>query len=311
VDAAIRAAVEVALLFGIQSDDPKLVQETNHTVVWMRPAEVIAKVGTRYEAAENLSREFEVATCLFAQGSPVIRPLPGSSPTRHRDTSYFVTLWERVERDGDERISDLEVARSLQRVHADLAACNLSLPSFRITMGKARQTLFDDDQMRALPLVDREFLRRIFDRIRLRIDQFDVREQPLHGEPHEGNFISTATGIRWLDFENACVGPLEWDLAFLSDDVRKSFSSFDSDLLQALRALLDACITTWCGIQAHLPEMRAAGAEHSSSYVRSRTLTRDDGCPMTGTEAVVSRQLHKVVPSRQPQAEPIVRRNLL
>jgi thiamine kinase-like enzyme len=173
-----------------------------------------------------------------------------------------VTLWERVERAGDVRVSDLEVARSLQRVHADLAACNLSLPSFRITMDKARQALFDDNQMRALPLVDREFLRRIFDRIRSRIDQFDFQEQPLHGEPHEGNFIPTASGIRWLDFENARVGPLEWDLAFLTDDVRKSFSRFDADLLQALRALLNACIATWCGIQAHLPELRAAGAEH-------------------------------------------------
>jgi thiamine kinase-like enzyme len=137
------------------------------------------------------------------------------------------------------RVGDLEVARSLQRVHADLAACNLSLPSFRITTDNARQALFDDDQMRALSLVDREFLRGIFDRIRSRIDRFDFREQPLHGEPHEGNFISAATGIRWLDFENARVGPLEWDLALLS-----------------------ACIATWYGIQAHLPEMRAAGAEH-------------------------------------------------
>jgi len=35
----------------------------------------------------------------------------------------------------------------------------------------------------------------------------------LHGEPHDGNRISTAAGIRWIDFESCCVGPLEWDLA--------------------------------------------------------------------------------------------------
>lgn len=37
--------------------------------------------------------------------------------------------------------------------------------------------------------------------------------RPLHGDMHPGNLLATHTGHRWIDFEDVCVGPLEWDLA--------------------------------------------------------------------------------------------------
>jgi aminoglycoside phosphotransferase (APT) family kinase protein len=36
--------------------------------------------------------------------------------------------------------------------------------------------------------------------------------RPLHGDMHTGNLLKS-DGLRWIDFEDVCVGPLEWDLA--------------------------------------------------------------------------------------------------
>ena len=43
--------------------------------------------------------------------------------------------------------------------------------------------------------------------------------QPLHGDAHPGNVIATREGLVWIDFEDACLGPVEWDLAALGDEV--------------------------------------------------------------------------------------------
>ena len=41
--------------------------------------------------------------------------------------------------------------------------------------------------------------------------------QPLHGDAHPGNVIATREGLVWIDFEDACLGPVEWDLATMMD----------------------------------------------------------------------------------------------
>ena len=50
----------------------------------------------------------------------------------------------------------------------------------------------------------------------------------------------TSKGIRWIDFESCCIGPLEWDLAFQPDEVVRLFPETDLDLLALLRRLNSA-----------------------------------------------------------------------
>src|SRR5262245_56391198 len=49
----------------------------------------------------------------------------------------------------------------------------------------------------------------------------------LHGSPHAGNWLRTAQGVLLLDFETACRGPLEWDVAALDDAAVRTFNEFD------------------------------------------------------------------------------------
>jgi hypothetical protein len=85
----------------------------------------------------------------------------------------------------------------------------------------------------------------------------------------------TRSGIRWIDFESVCRGPLEWDLAFMSDDARASFDGVDEDLLDLLSLLNRARVATWCGIQARFPEMRWHGEHHLAAL-------RASGAPRNG-----------------------------
>ena len=150
-NSGIDAAVEIAHEIGLDVAEPVLIQETNNTVVWLRPHAIIAKVGTRTGSSEALVREFEVATALAGLGAPVAPPLPDSSPVQHDPTGFLVTLWSRLEHNPDSEPDERTVGSSLADIHRALAECGLALPSFRVGLERARVTLFDDFQMMALP----------------------------------------------------------------------------------------------------------------------------------------------------------------
>jgi aminoglycoside/choline kinase family phosphotransferase len=101
-----------------------------------------------------------------------------------------------------------------------------------------------------------------------RLDERTFPEQRLHGEPHAGNYLLTPTGLRWIDFEDACRGPVEWDLAFLPADGVATFKDVDVDLLALLQTLNSARVATWCWVQARFPEMRRHG-EHHLAFVHN------------------------------------------
>jgi len=109
---------------------------------------------------------------------------------------------------------------------------------------------------------DREFLRTAFTDLLATLDRRVVRERSLHGEPHSGNVLHTPLGLRWIDFEGTCRGPLEWDLAFLPDEAVRIFAEVDQGLLALLQVLNSARVATWCAVQARFPEMRRHGKHH-------------------------------------------------
>ena len=257
-----RAAVEVARQLGLPSDDPLLIQETNNTVVWLRPHPVVAKVGMRAESAETLVREYDVAFALAALGAPAVAPLEHVGPLRDERSGFTVTLWHRIEHDWSTPASGQSVGQSLSDLHAAFDRCDLVLPSFMKGVEAARTALHNDSRVVALDRADQVFLRSAFADLMAQFTTRSFGVRPLHGEPHDGNFVITPEGIRWIDFEAACVGPIEWDLAFLSTEGVAVFPDVDQDLLRLLGALNSARVATWCWVQARFPEMRRHGEFH-------------------------------------------------
>lgn len=267
VTPACRAATDIAAKYGIRADNPLLLQETNNTVVWLRPSDVIAKVGTRVDSADELRREFEVARALAALGAPVASPLVESPPTTHPSTGFIVTLWNRLERDEQTELTASAVGESLGELHEAMSGCCVELPDFRADIRRSRRILQDGSRIPALGAGDRALLEEVFDTLLPTIEVAVFDSRPLHGEPHEGNRLLTPLGIRWIDFESACRGPVEWDIAFLPEGARANFSTVDEDLLAVLSSLNSARVATWCSVQARFPVMRRH-AEHHLELLR-------------------------------------------
>ncbi|HEX5938694.1 MAG TPA: hypothetical protein VFZ75_13550 [Actinomycetota bacterium] len=149
-----------------------------------------------------------------------------------------------------------ESTRILAVLHEHLARYSGAVPDFKEKLDHARRALADDALMHALPADDRSMLRAAFDRYRAEVEAFDYAERTLHGEPHAGNLLATPDGLRWIDLEGVCLGPLEWDLAFLQEEAASSFSHVDHDLLDLLRVINSARVATWCWSRPEYPEMR-------------------------------------------------------
>jgi hypothetical protein len=119
--------------------------------------------------------------------------------------------------------------------------------------------------MHRLAPADLAFVRERFDDLDGRIRVQEMRQQPLHGEPHLGNVVATVAGPRVIDFEGVCTGPVELDLACVDDPVVERFAELadvDHDLLALSRLLTSARVATWCFQLGDLPDMRAHGEVH-------------------------------------------------
>lgn len=267
---AASAASRVAARHGYVAEQPVVLQETNNTVVWLRPHAIIAKVGKWRHSAEFLVREHAVAAALAADAAPIAPPLIGVEPTRDEETGLLVTLWRRLDHDGERDVTPSEIAGSLRRLHEHLGHYEGDLPSFEVGLTLARAALAEDRRMAALPREDRSMLRGAFDRLRADVSAHGFIEQPLHGEPHSGNLLATSEGLRWIDLEGVCVGPLEWDLAFLPDEAAGLFPVVDSELLGLLRTLNSARVATWCWLRSEFEGMRRHGEYHLEQVRRAQ-----------------------------------------
>jgi hypothetical protein len=266
---AVSAASRVAANHGYVADDPIVLQQTNNTIVWLRPHAIIAKVGTWSHSAETLTREHAIAGALTASGSLIAPPLAGVEPTLDPETGFLVTLWTRLDHDPAREMAPTDMGMSLRRLHQDLAGFEGALPSFQVGLSRARSALADDQLMAPLPAGDRSMLRNAFDGLRRKVDAHGYSEQPLHGEPHRGNVLATPTGPRWIDLEGVCVGPLEWDLAFLPEEALPVFPAVDPQLLGLLSTLNSARVAAWCWLRSEFDEMRQHGVYHLEKVRRA------------------------------------------
>jgi hypothetical protein len=70
-------------------------------------------------------------------------------------------------------------------------------------------------------------------------------EQLLHGEPHQGNVLSTKNGPLFIDLETCCRGPVEFDLAHVAEAVCEHYPSVNQGLLDECRQLVLAMVAAW------------------------------------------------------------------
>ena len=248
-----RAAVAAAEVgrdqLGISCDDPVKLPGVANAVFWLRPHPVVAKVGTR---GDDLILEHRVASALRELGAPVAEPI--GPPVRRQEISAIVTLWVRLET-LEEDPPPAELGTTLSAVHDALSQLELDLQPLRNQLVQAQHAAAGNPAMASMPADDLTMLRDAHAALLERYDSARWEPRPIHGEPHWGNRLHTPAGVRWIDFEGACLGPREWDLSFLPEPALGAFTDVDRDLLQLMRTIDAARRGTYAHIVSHIPGM--------------------------------------------------------
>jgi Ser/Thr protein kinase RdoA (MazF antagonist) len=240
---AIAAASAVAIEQGLRGVDAVPVGTGSNVIVHLRPAPVVARVMTGTVVLHRdprawLTRELEVATFL-ADRAPVVAPTREVDPGPYVRGHLWLSLWEYV----DVRpiaLTAAEIGRALRTLHDALAQYPGTLPPRAGVLAEIDWLLYamaDADDVSQFA-AERD---RLADFIR----DADATEQPLHGDASLSNLLATSNGPCWNDFEDVCVGAVEWDVAGVLSDARARYGEiFSAELLAAYGAGLDPALIT-------------------------------------------------------------------
>jgi hypothetical protein len=260
-ESAVAAAVAVAADHGLLVDDPVVLRDAWHVLVHLRPLPLVARVssGRPYPEGppeEDVTRELAVASYAARSGAPVVLPSDLLPPGPHRSGGHVVAFWRYVEPGGE--VDPAAAGLGLRAVHQALADYADELPS-----------LHTADLIGILdglePSADVDLLREVGTR------PIEGPAQAIHGDAHLWNCLP---GPLWHDFETACRGPREFDLAALALTVLESGDDRSRIALDAYgdhdADLLEACIpayATWIYASFMMalprrPELGPRVAEH-------------------------------------------------
>jgi aminoglycoside phosphotransferase (APT) family kinase protein len=138
-----------------------------------------------------------------------------------------------------------------------------------VKVDQYRNLLQAPSALPALAPGDRRFLLLVYSSLRAALDRLPVRLVPILGDAHLGNVFITSDGALWNDFEDACLGPREWDIGFLPEQELAAFEPLNRDALVELGYLRSLYVSIQCWALADLPEKREA-AEYHLGYLREQ-----------------------------------------
>lgn len=251
----VESAGRVARRVGLGAVEPRLIAASDHVVLHLAPAPVVARVKKGAGAEAAMRRELDVVRHLVARGAPVVPPLTEAGP--YVEDGFVMTLWPflSLEPADGERHQALAV-ESLTRVHRALADYPGDLPAFERKIESCHLLLLTEPP--ALAADDCRFLLSVHEQIAAALRDPALERAPLHGDAGFHNLFLTEVGPLWSDFDAACIGPPAWDFAALGCE--------DDPLMSAARSF---CVSVWCWAQADLPGKREA-AEHHLNDLRHR-----------------------------------------
>jgi phosphotransferase family enzyme len=220
---AITAAREVAEAHGVTVRDVEVVSDGANLLLHLQPAPLLARVATttalvRRPVSAWLARDLTIATFLQDHGVPVIPPSDLLPAGPHLHDGFTMSFWQFVEHDRNYIVTSAEAGPMLRELHRVLREFPPSqlreLPLLGIFDEITRWLKFLESR-RALSAMDVIALREAHWRLaeKLRYGGPDV--QAIHGDSHKRNLLKTPKGLLWTDFEDACAGPVAWDIACL------------------------------------------------------------------------------------------------
>lgn len=234
-------AASLARRLGLAFDEAVVLGEGMNVLIHLRPAPVVARV-TRLahlvRPVDALAGGVGLARHL---GDRAVSPSESIDPGPHAEGGRYVTFW--TYRPGGEA-SPSEAGAALRAFHDAAERYRGPLRSFDPR----------PEALRIADLVGGEPAKILRDAA-ARLAPPALRQQAIHGDAHFGNVL--AGGI-WQDFDEACVGPREWDLACmihrwsvfgqLESEMREALAAYgphDPEAVEALQPLVVLGIAAW------------------------------------------------------------------
>jgi aminoglycoside phosphotransferase (APT) family kinase protein len=247
---ALRAACAVARRQGLPADEPRIVRDVTNVLVHLAPAPVVARVPVtlaRLRGPAWSRQVVELAAFLAEAGAPVAPPAAIVDPGPHAHDGFHVSFWAHVEHD-PARFDPVAAGRSLRALHDALARypgalepCERSNEVRRLLDTLEPSAIVSSDELDALRAV----------RERLAGEAARAR-RPLHGDSHFNNILWSPDGPLWTDLENACSGPVEWDLACLAwrgapgtDEALSAYGPYDRAEVERMTPHLALFLAAW------------------------------------------------------------------
>lgn len=224
---AVAAAVSVARGHGVEVREPQVLSDRSNVMIRLAPAPVVARVATstadiRAGGAQDwLARDVALATYAGSAGADVVPPARELPAGPHTEDGLAIAFWELVEHDGSRPPSPREAGEALRRLHEALAGFPGELPPFAAMLDECEAVIERLGSPTArpgvtAPPVSFDRIRSALEDIRSAIDAAALPARPLHGDASRSNLLRTPAGLLWTDFEDSCLGPVEWDLACLA-----------------------------------------------------------------------------------------------
>lgn len=280
-EAAVTVVRTLAGELGVRAE-PRVVADRSNLVLTLDPEGVVARVAMATSLVRVgmtwLRREVELSRWLAAEGATVTVPSRLIDPGPHERAGLVISFWER-ESLTSERADAREAGAALATIHRALAR----YPEGRLPawggFHEAREVFA---RVRRAGVLDSRELARVeasWDAAERVVESAGARTaslQAVHGDAHIGNVLATARGAVWTDWEDAFVGPVEWDIASLRSkaelfgEEREAIEAmteayghdYDPDLARDLGMVRNLQVVVWLAIFAErqpelLPRMRA------------------------------------------------------
>jgi hypothetical protein len=208
---------------GLPPDVPQVLSNRGSLMVRMPRAGVVARVSTHTGAHRRdpgwwLRNEVAVGRLAAAAGAHVVLPSADPPAGPHEADGLWVSLWTDVGSGDGVRPRPEESAAELAHWHRALdgAGAAHDLPVLTVAHQVVTEPLDHALRRGFLDAGEHAALRREHEEALTAIEGLGTDEVVLHGDAHRGNLLQDpAGGWLWNDLEEACRGPVEWDLAVL------------------------------------------------------------------------------------------------
>lgn len=214
------AAVALGSGLGLPAEHPVVLSSRGNLLLHFAPAPVVARVATltawsRSDPFAWLAREVAVAGFVAQSGGPAVPPSKAVDPGPYLQDGFAISLWEYQPPDPAQP-SAAEVGAALAGLHLVAAACPAELGYLTPARDQIADGLAALERAAVLPAAAISALRARHEALLARLDSTSPAIV-LHGDAHSGNLLRGAGGWQWIDLEETCRGPAEWDLATMAD----------------------------------------------------------------------------------------------